>query len=138
MKIISVIPARSGSKGIKNKNTIILNNKPLIEYSFIHAKKSKINNNFVLTDSKKIKFIAKKYKINSDYIRPNNKSKDKTPITETLFHFYNWTKNKKIDLSQFPNVEHIHNFSWYIGNYPTLEREKINTLINLLNIFINK
>ena len=47
-------------------------------------------------------------------------------------------KNKKIDLSQFPNVEHIHNFSWYIGNYPTLEREKINTLINLLNIFINK
>ena len=47
-------------------------------------------------------------------------------------------KNKNIDLSQFPNVEHIHNFSWYIGNYPTLEREKINTLINLLNIFINK
>ena len=79
MKIISVIPARSGSKGIKNKNTIVVNNKPLIEYSFIHAQKSKIKNNFVLTDSKKIKLIAKKYKINSDYIRPDNKSKDKTP-----------------------------------------------------------
>ena len=33
----------------------------------------------------------------------------------------------------FKNVDHIHNFSWYIGNYPTLEQEKINTLINILN-----
>ena len=123
MKIISVIPARSGSKGIKNKNTIILNNKPLIEYSFIHAKKSKINNNFVLTDSKKIKFIAKKYKINSDYIRPNNKSKDKTPITETLFHFYNWTKNKKIDFDYLALLQ---------PTSPLRNYKDINSCINLI------
>ena len=33
----------------------------------------------------------------------------------------------------FPNVEHVHNFSWYIGNYPTLEIEKIDNLLGLLN-----
>ena len=34
---------------------------------------------------------------------------------------------------KFPNVEHVHNFSWYIGNYPTLEIEKIDNLLGLLN-----
>tara|TARA_R100001129_G_scaffold16887_1_gene11037 strand:- start:18536 stop:19747 length:1212 start_codon:yes stop_codon:yes gene_type:complete len=33
----------------------------------------------------------------------------------------------------FANIEHVHNYSWYIGNYPSLEREKITNLITLLN-----
>ena len=37
------------------------------------------------------------------------------------------------DFSNYPNIEHIHNFSWYIGNYPGLEREKINKLLEVLN-----
>jgi len=42
-------------------------------------------------------------------------------------------KHYNIDHSQFPNMDHVHHFGWYIGNYPSLEREKINTLINVLN-----
>ena len=43
-------------------------------------------------------------------------------------------KLKEYELYEnFSNIEHIHNFSWYIGNYPTLEREKIDNLIRLLN-----
>ncbi len=42
-------------------------------------------------------------------------------------------KNYKIDLCQFENIEHVHNFSWYIGNYPTLEKQKIDSLIEILN-----
>ena len=37
------------------------------------------------------------------------------------------------DFSDFPVIEHIHNFSWYIGNYPGLEREKIVKLLDVLN-----
>lgn len=37
------------------------------------------------------------------------------------------------DFSDFQVIEHIHNFSWYIGNYPGLEREKINKLLEVLN-----
>jgi len=33
----------------------------------------------------------------------------------------------------FANVEHVHNFSWYIGNYPTLEIEKIDNFIRIIN-----
>ncbi len=37
------------------------------------------------------------------------------------------------DFSNFEVIEHIHNFSWYIGNYPGLEREKIAKLLDILN-----
>jgi CDP-6-deoxy-D-xylo-4-hexulose-3-dehydrase len=42
-------------------------------------------------------------------------------------------KSTYSDFSNFSNIEHIHNFSWYIGNYPGLEREKINFLLEVLN-----
>jgi CDP-6-deoxy-D-xylo-4-hexulose-3-dehydrase len=37
------------------------------------------------------------------------------------------------DLKQFPNVDHVHFYGFYIGNYPGLEREKIGALCSLLN-----
>ena len=42
-------------------------------------------------------------------------------------------RDKDLELVDFPVIEHVHNFSWYIGNYPTLERDKIDNLIRLLN-----
>ena len=42
-------------------------------------------------------------------------------------------KNVYKDFSNFPNIEHIHNYSWYIGNYPGLERNKIEKLLEVLN-----
>jgi CDP-6-deoxy-D-xylo-4-hexulose-3-dehydrase len=42
-------------------------------------------------------------------------------------------KNYDINYDNFKNVEHVHNFGWYIGNYPTLEREKIKKLLEILN-----
>jgi len=37
------------------------------------------------------------------------------------------------EFDDFPNIEHIHNFSWYIGNYPGLQKEKIIKLLEVLN-----
>ena len=96
MKFISAIPARENSRGIKNKNILQLNKKFLIEYSFIQAKKSLIKDNFLLSDSAKIKKIAKKYSINADYFRPKKISTSKTSLVDTLFDFYKWTIKKKI------------------------------------------
>ncbi len=96
MKFISVIPARKNSKGIKNKNIFKINNKPMIEYSFIQAKKSNLKLNFVVTDSEKIKKLSKKYSINSEYVRPKKLSGSKVSLSDTLFDFYKWTLKKKI------------------------------------------
>jgi CDP-6-deoxy-D-xylo-4-hexulose-3-dehydrase len=42
-------------------------------------------------------------------------------------------KSTYSDFSNFPNIEHIHNFSWYIGNYPGIEKEKIDFILEVLN-----
>ena len=33
----------------------------------------------------------------------------------------------------FENIEHIHNFSWYVGNYPSLKKVSIDKLLGVLN-----
>ncbi len=63
--VIAVIPARSGSKGIKNKNLYKINNRPLIYYTIIAAKNSKFIDNIYLTsDSNTILAYGKKHNIN--------------------------------------------------------------------------
>lgn len=42
-------------------------------------------------------------------------------------------KNFNFDLNDFANVDHIHNFSWYIGNYPSLTTEQIDFILDVLN-----
>ena len=101
MNVIAVIPARKGSKSIKNKNIIKINKKSLIEYTFTEVEKSILKKSFILTDSQKIKNIAKKYKINNDYIRPKKLSQDKTSLLDNLTHFYKWLNIKKINFDYF-------------------------------------
>lgn len=62
MKKIAIIPAKSGSKGLPNKNVLMLGNKPLIAYTIEAALKSKeFERVIVSTDSLEYKYIAKKF-----------------------------------------------------------------------------
>ncbi len=98
MKFICVIPARKGSKSIKNKNITKIKNKSLIEYTFDQINKSKLDSkkSFVITDDRRIKKIAKKNNINIDYIRPYYLSTSRTPFIKNLQHFVKWTDIHKI------------------------------------------
>ena len=76
-KFVALIPAREGSKGVKNKNIKIINGHPVIAYSILAAKKSKnVKKVFVTTDGPNIAKIAKKYGAEV-IIRPKNLSKGK-------------------------------------------------------------
>lgn len=46
-------------------------------------------------------------------------------------------KNWNVDHTDYPIVNHIHDYSWYIGNYPSLPKEKIDFLLNVLNNAFN-
>lgn len=62
MKKIAIIPARSGSKGLPNKNVLMLGNKPLIAYTIEAALKSKeFERVIVSTDSLEYKYVAEKF-----------------------------------------------------------------------------
>ena len=94
MKFAIVIPARKNSKSIKNKNRFKINGKPLIEYTFKQSFLSKIKLKFIITDDEKIKKISKKYKFNTNYIRPKHTSTDKSSTVDTLVHFVKSTMHK--------------------------------------------
>ena len=86
-KILSVILARGGSKGIPKKNIIKINNHPLISYSIAAAKNSKyIDKIIVSSDSKEIINTSLKYGIDGFINRPKNLSTDKTTSVDALFH----------------------------------------------------
>lgn len=83
--IIALIPARSGSKRIKDKNILRLNKKPLMINSLELCKKSKIFDKIHLsTDSQKYSKIAKKFGYEPDFLRIPKFSKDNTPLIITL------------------------------------------------------
>ena len=101
MNILCTICARKGSKGVKNKNIITINNKHLIYYTILQAKKSKIFDDIVVsTDSKKFQKIAKKYGLNSFFLRPKKLSTSKIPKIPVIRHALNKSENfykKKYD-----------------------------------------
>jgi len=84
-KIICVIPARGGSKRIKNKNIILFNKKPMISYSINAASKSKLFKQIVVsTDNKKIKIVAEKLGAKVPFIRQKNLSDSKTGLIKVF------------------------------------------------------
>ncbi len=92
-KIISIIPARGGSKGIPRKNVKLLNNKPLIAYSIEQSLHSKlINKTYVSTEDNEIKRISIEY--GAEVIdRPQELAGD-TVSTEAVFlHVAEYLKN---------------------------------------------
>ena len=84
-EIIALIPARSGSKGVINKNIMLFNGIPLIAYSISAAKKSKlIDRVIVSTDSKEYVDIALKYGAEAPFLRPKNIAGDMQLINNLL------------------------------------------------------
>lgn len=77
MRRIAIIPARSGSKGLRDKNIKELNGKPLIAYSIEAALNSKMFDKiFVSTDSQKYADIAIEYGADASFLRSQENSSD--------------------------------------------------------------
>lgn len=77
MSRIAIIPARSGSKGLKDKNILPLSGKPLIAYSIAAALGSQsFDKIFVSTDSQKYADIAMQYGADASFLRSSENSSD--------------------------------------------------------------
>jgi CMP-N,N'-diacetyllegionaminic acid synthase len=100
MKILGLIPARGGSKGIPKKNIKILGGKPLLEYTVKTALESKLLSRVILSsDDSEIIKIAENLGLEVPFIRPKNLAQDDTPSISVIKHaleFYK-TQNEKFD-----------------------------------------
>ncbi|QAA31662.1 cytidylyltransferase domain-containing protein [Clostridium manihotivorum] len=86
-KIVAIIPARGGSKGIPRKNIKELNKKPLIAYSIEEALKSKyIDRVIVSTEDLEIANISKSFGAEIPFMRPDALARDNTPGIEPIIH----------------------------------------------------
>ena len=100
MNVVALIPARSGSVGLKNKNIKIFNGKPLIYYAIKSAKQSKLINNIIVSsDSKKILDISKKYGATT-FLRPKKYATSKSTDLDVIKNLIENLK-KKIDILVF-------------------------------------
>ena len=85
IKRLAIIPARGGSKRIKNKNLKLFYGKPLIYYSIKALKDSNIFSKIhISSDSSKILNYSNKFKIKTDFKRPSYLADDKTGLNEVL------------------------------------------------------
>ena len=90
-KILALICARGGSKGISNKNLKSISGKPLIAWTIDVAKQCKfIDKAVVSTDSKAIASTAKKYGAEIPVMRPSKFSGDKISKLPSLRHMISW------------------------------------------------
>lgn len=87
MKILIVIPARGGSKGVPRKNIKLLNGKPLIQYTIDAAQKVFQNEQIcVSTDDLEIKNIVESLGLKVPFIRPAQLATDRAGTSEVLLH----------------------------------------------------
>lgn len=94
--ILAVIPARSGSKGLLNKNLTLLNGKPLVSWPISAAIESKICDQIVCsTDSAEIAEVAENFGAEVPWLRPKALASDETSTAEVLLHVIDYFKSNQ-------------------------------------------
>ena len=97
MKTLVVIPARSGSKGLPDKNIKSLNGKPLIHYSIEVAQQIFNNEDICIsTDSDKYIKIAEQTGLKVPFVRPETLSTDNATTQDVLLHCLGFYEQKGV------------------------------------------
>lgn len=97
MRILGIIPARGGSKGVPRKNIKLLNGKPLLQYTSEIALESQYLTEVILSsDDHAIIEVAKRLGIQVPFTRPSTLAEDQTPTIEVIIHALQWYENQHI------------------------------------------
>ena len=131
-----IIPARSGSKGVKNKNIMNVNNNRLLYYVGKLAEDcDKIDSIFLSTDSKEYSDIFKGYNfkknISDNYLRKKNISDDNSICNEYILDALYFLNNKNVTVQNIMILQptniltSLHDLYRCINNYENLKTKII-------------
>lgn len=132
--IYCLIPARGGSKRIKNKNIVKIKNKPLINYSLSAANKSGlINKIFVATNSKEISKIVSKFKSKKiEIIKRSKRSEKDNSKTEILINEF--LRKKSCDVLVLLQTTNIFISSKYLNDaIKKFLKNKFDSMLSVVN-----
>ena len=127
MKLLAIIPARGGSKGVPNKNIKSLGGKPLLWYTFESARISGLFNEIVLsTDSEEIAEIGKSIGLHVPFPRPAEFSSDQSKSIDVVNHCLEELEKREL------------NYDAVFLLQPTSPFREPNSLLKALNILETK
>lgn len=129
MEVLAIIPARSGSKSVKDKNIRPIDGKPMLAYSIEHARQcEQINRVIVSTDSEQYAEIAKEYGAEVPFLRPAEYATDTALDIEVFEHALSWLREEEgyvpdlvVQLRPtYPirNISDIENMITYMQEHP--------------------
>ena len=125
LKVLFVITARGGSKGIPRKNIVRLGKLPLIAYKIIAAKKCNyVNRMIVSTDDVEIADVARQYGAEVPFMRPDYLASDTASSMDVIEHAMNW-----IDVNDNSKYDYI---CLLEPSSPFLTGDDLNTALDLL------
>lgn len=125
MEVLAIIPARSGSKSVVDKNIRIMGGKPMLAHSIDHALQSKyITRVIVSTDSEKYAAIAKEYGAEIPFLRPTEYATDTALDIDVFAHALRFLEEKE---GYVPDV-----VVQLRPTYPIRDIEDIDTMIEML------
>ncbi|MCI0724194.1 MAG: hypothetical protein L0338_35320, partial [Acidobacteria bacterium] len=92
-EVLALIPARSGSKSIPDKNVRIIGGKPLIAHSIGHALAARsVGRTIVSTDSESYAELARKFGAETPFLRPAAISEDRATDLQVFEHALEWLR----------------------------------------------
>lgn len=86
MKVLGIITARGGSKGIPGKNLKMLGGKPLIEHTIDAVEDCALDRVILSTDDPKIAAVAREHGVDVPFMRPAELARDETPHLPVIQH----------------------------------------------------
>ena len=126
LNIVALIPARSGSKGLIDKNIRIYKNLPLIAHSInVGCKSTYIRNVYFSSDSEKYNEIARIYGAKITDLRPPEISDDLSPDIDTFYFFLNWLQKNNNNIPDL--IVHLR---------PTYPNRNVQLLNNCIEKFV--
>lgn len=93
-RVLGIVPARGGSKGIARKNVRLLVGKPLIAYTASAALRSVyLSRTLLSTDDPEIVQIGKDFGLDAPFVRPAELAFDSTPMIDVVLHAIRWMQS---------------------------------------------
>lgn len=131
-QVLAIIPARSGSKSVKNKNIRLIDGKPMLAYSIEHALQAKcIDRVIVSTDSEEYAAIAKEYGAEVPFIRPVEYATNTALDYDVFFHALSYLEREEGYVPElvvqlrptYPirRIKDIENMVQYLKEHPEID-----------------
>ena len=138
MKVLGIIPARGGSKGIPGKNIKMLAGKPLLQYTWEVASKSTLLSKVILsTEDDAIIEVGKSLGIDIPFKRPSNLSNDKSPTLGVIQHALEFYKDKGEEFDAICLLQVTSPFrtvAFLDGAIETFTKAETDSLISVLEV----